>query len=351
MDDRQALMAAVLAEPDEDTPRLALADWLQEHGDDHDRARADHIRLQIEASKLPDNSPERVKLEQQFVVVQKAHGEAWLGPLAKYAKPDLSRNDVFLGGILWWWYTPTKSFLLKPHQMAVCEWFPRVGVYLLVLNDKATREPEVATSPALAWVSQFQWSHSKLDDSGLAALAKSSHVGRLTSFALQQCKVTDAGLKAFAETTAMPNLRHFGLSSTLRLAKYTSAGVLAVLNSSRFPKLCDLELESEQTTTLDYKGLFANPGVKKLIRLRLGWKSEPGCAFRCPHLTNLRRMSVNSGVVTDADVDALLANPALAGLKDLWMYGMNGGKPHLSAATEKRLRERFGEHVIRYSAA
>jgi hypothetical protein len=90
--------------------------------------------------------------------------------------------------------------------------------------------------------------------------------------------------------------------------------------------------------------------VEKLTRLRLGWKSEPGWAFRCPHLTNLRRMSVNSGVVTDADIDALLANPALANLSALRMHGMNGGKPHLSRATEQRLRDRFGADVqVEYS--
>jgi uncharacterized protein (TIGR02996 family) len=259
MDDRIALMAAILAEPHEDTPRLALADWLQEHGDEHDRARAEHIRLQIAAQndpqtgsayeKNPATWPEQVR---EFAAIQQAHGEAWLGPLVKYAKPFLSRDDVFLRGILWWWRTPTKSVLQTAHQTAVCEWFPRVGVDLLALNDKATREPEVAASPALAWVSRFDWCDSKLDDSGLAALAKSPHVGRLTSFALEQCKVTDAGLETFADTATMPNLRHFALSKTLRLAKYTSAGVLAVLKSLRFPKLCDLELESEQTTTLDY---------------------------------------------------------------------------------------------------
>ena len=51
MDDRRALMAAIIANPDEDTPRLALADWLQEHGDKYDQARAAFIRLQIEADR------------------------------------------------------------------------------------------------------------------------------------------------------------------------------------------------------------------------------------------------------------------------------------------------------------
>ena len=40
MDERRALLLAAIAHPEEDTPRLALADWLQEHGDEDDRARA-----------------------------------------------------------------------------------------------------------------------------------------------------------------------------------------------------------------------------------------------------------------------------------------------------------------------
>jgi len=45
MSDEDALLAAIAAHPDEDTPRLAYADWLQEH-DQH--IRAEFIRLQID---------------------------------------------------------------------------------------------------------------------------------------------------------------------------------------------------------------------------------------------------------------------------------------------------------------
>jgi uncharacterized protein (TIGR02996 family) len=41
--ERDALMAAIIADPDDDTPRLVYADWLQENGDE---ARAEFIRLQ-----------------------------------------------------------------------------------------------------------------------------------------------------------------------------------------------------------------------------------------------------------------------------------------------------------------
>jgi len=48
MSDESALLAAILAHPDEDTPRLMYADWLQENGQPE---RAEFIRLQIELTR------------------------------------------------------------------------------------------------------------------------------------------------------------------------------------------------------------------------------------------------------------------------------------------------------------
>ena len=51
MTDREALLAAICANPDDDTPRLAFADWLEENGEPE---RAEFVRLQCElASGLP----------------------------------------------------------------------------------------------------------------------------------------------------------------------------------------------------------------------------------------------------------------------------------------------------------
>lgn len=47
MTERDQLLAAIRADPHEDTPRLVLADWLEENGGDLDRAHAELIRLQI----------------------------------------------------------------------------------------------------------------------------------------------------------------------------------------------------------------------------------------------------------------------------------------------------------------
>ena len=44
MTDRAALLASVLANPDDDAPRLVMADWFDEHGEPE---RAEFIRLQV----------------------------------------------------------------------------------------------------------------------------------------------------------------------------------------------------------------------------------------------------------------------------------------------------------------
>lgn len=50
MSERAAFLSAILAAPDDDVPRLLLADWLDENGD---AARAAFIRVQCELARLP----------------------------------------------------------------------------------------------------------------------------------------------------------------------------------------------------------------------------------------------------------------------------------------------------------
>lgn len=76
--EREALYAAVLAEPEADAPRLVYADWLEEHPrNESDAARAQFIRLEIEAENLPDDSPEREALETAAATLYNSFGDAW----------------------------------------------------------------------------------------------------------------------------------------------------------------------------------------------------------------------------------------------------------------------------------
>lgn len=54
MNVHDALLAAVIADPDEDTPRLVMADWFDENGQPD---RAEFIRVQCEIANLSDPIP------------------------------------------------------------------------------------------------------------------------------------------------------------------------------------------------------------------------------------------------------------------------------------------------------
>src|SRR5262245_42365097 len=89
MSDEASLLAAICDNPEEDTPRLAFADWLDENGRRDDRMRAAFIRAQIELARLPedDENPDAALLraEVELQVVEPPEGStrcrAWTVPL------------------------------------------------------------------------------------------------------------------------------------------------------------------------------------------------------------------------------------------------------------------------------
>src|SRR3954470_22336744 len=90
MDDEPALLAAIEARPGDDAPRLAYADWLDEHAADLPdpaaaRVRAEFIRVQCEVKKveeLPgDQQRPHVRLWRRQQELLDHHRRDLLGPL------------------------------------------------------------------------------------------------------------------------------------------------------------------------------------------------------------------------------------------------------------------------------
>lgn len=74
-----ALIRAILSDPDDDTARLAYADWLDENG--QDAARAEFIRVQVELARLDSSDPRRDALEDRENELLRAHEAHWLGDI------------------------------------------------------------------------------------------------------------------------------------------------------------------------------------------------------------------------------------------------------------------------------
>lgn len=82
--DELAFLAAIQAEPRDDTPRLAYADWLEERGD----PLGEFIRLQCEAARQSGDTPEFKYTPRERLFISK-HRNKWLGK-----RP---RRGIYLG--------------------------------------------------------------------------------------------------------------------------------------------------------------------------------------------------------------------------------------------------------------
>lgn len=83
MSTEAALLAAVAADPDDDTARLVYADFLEEKGGESAVARAQFIRAQIELARPAQKgeSARRRELLATAKRLQKQYGAGWAAPV------------------------------------------------------------------------------------------------------------------------------------------------------------------------------------------------------------------------------------------------------------------------------
>ena len=341
MTDRNALMAAIAANPDEDTPRLALADWLEEHGNKAEQARAEFIRLQIRTETASGKAREKLAAAEEKL--ESKHRKAWLKPLADISPAMLPDDYVeFRRGLLRYTFLKTEDFLRKAAQRSLPGALAALGVEQLCFYSPTKRTEDFANSSALRFVSQIQYPGA--DDAMLTALGASLTSSHLSGFEFGQVALTDKGLKAFAADTLTTNLRRLAISTegslTSKKAKFTAAGVAVLLNSDRLPRLEHLDLDVT-TAKFDPKPLFAAPGASKLKSLQLSPRVRVADLVASPHLANLESLSLLDADMTDADATALLG-PAFARLTAVAL-NLNES---LSAASEKKLQKRFGDQLM-----
>ena len=82
--------------PDDDAPRLVLADWLEDHGDEEGRARAEFIRVQIEKEREPAGSRRWWELGWREEAILRMHYRGWLAEAPAWALDE----PVFRRGVL-----------------------------------------------------------------------------------------------------------------------------------------------------------------------------------------------------------------------------------------------------------
>jgi uncharacterized protein (TIGR02996 family) len=285
MDVQAAILAAVAERPDDDTPRLAYADWLDDHaGDlpdpDAVRARAEFVRVQCELKQLehlPSDIQQYIALSRRRDALLPRVRRDLLGPLADALSP---LDTVFDRGFVTELKLDAPTF--ARHAEVIAALAPLPDVTVTVSHPTA----EFLGSPHLGLVTAVRWqSLDPLPEADYPALPRWD---RLRVLNVSGCEVDDLALHSLVDTrdSRLPALTDLDVSFNA----ITDEGVRSLIASPLWPRLRVLILNSNPIsdegadlladappTALQYLNVgrtgITRHGQQRLLR-RKGWKVD-----------------------------------------------------------------------------
>jgi uncharacterized protein (TIGR02996 family) len=350
----EGFLREICDHPDDDTPRLVYADWLEEQGL---AERAEFIRAQIHMTRVSSGSRRYATLRRRALQLLAEHGAAWRGELPVWAR----RRCEFRCGFVAHVGCTALRFIKQGEQLL------RVApVQSLRLRRGMGRIVKLAESPSLSRISALDLYGNEVTVLDVEALAASAHLRQLTSLRLGYSSLSAGGMHALAASPILTNLTSLDVSicylQTADFAELAHApwlarltalkldrnyvgtdGIRALLASSYSPRLTVFSLHSNAIRDDGAALLSASALVDRLLTLNLGFNSITTAGVRAladsPHLARLTRLDLIGNRIGDAGARALLDSPHLTALRQLDVRLC-----HLESA-KKALRERFGSRV------
>src|SRR5262245_17112655 len=343
MIENEALSAAILADPDDDRPRLVYADWLEQHGQ-FDRARL--IRVQIETARLPDDTEPPTALQVE---------EEQLLEACEKALPRLEGITFggFERGLASSVHAATPA-AFRRHARSIAA----VGLVRRVSFDKPDDFAVLAEVPAFARITELtvdvdrpgfrdgDGSHSLNDE--LRILLESAHCPRLRSLRLDSCDLGPRGAKALGECPRMDSLIELDLGDNY----IGDEGMAALAASPYLSALRFLRINLNNIGPPGVEALADSVSLGGLEVLKLGEAGgdvigpAAGVALgRSPYLTHLRELQLHDDIGA-LGAAALAQSPNLAGLAELDLCTARGpdaaralaASPYLHRLTRLLLR-------------
>jgi uncharacterized protein (TIGR02996 family) len=320
MNHRDALLQEILANPDDDTPRLVYADYVEEHGDE---ARADFIRIQCQLARMDEGDARRPALEAREKQLQDAHRSAWLDPF------------YFRGVFLWEF---RRGFVERVTMHA-----DRFLKHAAALFDLAPVREAVLDNVSGCF----------------SRLVRCRHLARLAGLTLTGQDMALRGRMTLFDSPHLGGLRKLGLRRN-RIDAWTLPGLL---QSRWLPQLTALDLSGNLLGEMGLRMFAESPGVAGLQELDLSGNEAMGDAVtdlvRSPHLAGLRSLALRESAVSAAVAQALAQSPSLAGLTSLDLAGNQLGlagvrhlaeSPYLTRLTALNLATRTMTDEMRAEA-
>jgi uncharacterized protein (TIGR02996 family) len=369
--ERAALFAGVKAEPDDDAPRLVLADWLEDQGDEDDRAHAELIRVQCEIvrlcaeiiapgragrihallrdvpyhnntlpynfSKLTDGDPRVITLRER----EKALLGRWREEGRRIPVLRPGRSGTWYRGLA---YLYLKRQPFKSRDMAALAagpFGPRIDQ--VALESAPSNVGQIARSEMLAHLSGLEIGGMKFGEAELKTLLASPHLSglrrldtglfatagmikaatsapqsaRLTHLYYYSCRLDAAGFGRF-EKAELPALKALHLAGNSQMGP---AGAKALAAAPFLGHLHDLLLTNNGIGPKGMEALATGRHFRCPARLEVGTNALVTDGLRAllaaPGLEGVAVLELSTNGLDDAALGELAATPRLRGLVSL----------------------------------
>ncbi len=295
----EGFLQAIAAAPDDDTPRLVYADWLDEHGN---AARAEFIRTQVRLASGDSTGIGRLRRRERELLL--AHEQEWTAPLH-----GIVRRARFCRGFPECVTLTAENFLAHADTL-----FRQAPVRHLILTEVGKLLPRVMGSPHLAKVRVLEFR--TFAGQRVRTLVRSPHLGGLTGLVLRFAGLED---KEAADLAVAPSLAGLKLLD-LYGSNLGPGGVRAIVTSTQLAGLTDLILGDNEGIGNAGARVLAGPEsrLSALARLHLSYTMLTDAGARAlaasPHLAGLRILDVGHNQIGSAGARALADSPHLKGL-------------------------------------
>jgi uncharacterized protein (TIGR02996 family) len=291
----QTFLQSIIEAPDDDAPRLAYSDWLEDNGEP---ARAEFIRVQCRLAALDEDHPERRELRRREYELLADHWGEWAAPL--------------VGRVRRWWFRRgfVEQVQMKARQFVKeARWLLNLAPVRGLYVDHPTLDDVrvLLASKHIRRITQLNLDFAKLNDDGMSLLAEAPNLSQLADLSLQYNKFGTTGLTALASSVNLRSLR----SLDVRKNDLPSDAL------SKFVAACRLPLENlNRVIHLDaLRDLSASPLAGQLKRLHIGPKALRVLA-KSSAFPNLEELAVQSDGI-GSGVAALAESPLLGRLASL----------------------------------
>ncbi|MDB5312451.1 MAG: hypothetical protein JWO38_6653 [Gemmataceae bacterium] len=315
----EPFLAAICANPDDDTPRLVYADWLDETGDPD---RAELIRLEVRLAAGAPGRADRESLKQRQRELIQRNRDRWLAelPRARGFEWTFGSEDQwntywrfdrgFVGCVTFW--------SAAAYRRAAARVFRATPVRAVSVCGVRPTDLALFTNERFSQCRSLCVNGDELGPGEVERIVTAAPLQGLTYFRIYGAGIGDDAVDRLCEPGVLPNLTVLWMDGLIG-----DRGVETLAASHHGPRLEGLHLNFQLTHVGDRGArVVAKGAFRRLKQLSLGKAiQDPGAVAlaRSPVLGRLDYLYLDGNRIGETGAIALKNSPQIRALKEIYL--------------------------------